>query len=193
MKNFLLVFAALFLLPGCATYRLVAPEPAAVGDGSLTVTPTRAWNAMPMYGAPEWEDGWTRNGPLLDSVQFITGMPEGKALVKQRRKADQQAMAFRADMTPTDLVSLIESTYRVRGVTVFTVESVAPEPFLGGTGLKLRYAYAPDDGISRKGSAVMRVIDAKLYLMKLDGVSSHYFDAVLPEFEELVASARQEN
>jgi hypothetical protein len=33
------------------------------------------------------------------------------------------------------------------------------------------------------------VVDKKLYFMKLDGVSSHYFDAALPEFERMVATA----
>jgi hypothetical protein len=33
-------------------------------------------------------------------------------------------------------------------------------------------------------------VDKKLYLMKLDGVTSHYFDAALPEFDAMVASAR---
>jgi hypothetical protein len=142
------------------------------------------------YQQAQWEEAWTQNGPLLEAVVFITGLPDGKSLVKQRKKADAQVAMFRADMTPDDLVSMIESSYRVGGITVFAVDSVDPAPFLGGTGLRMRYHYAPGDGIGKKGSAVLRVVDKKLYLMKLDGVSSHYYDAALPEFEQLVASAR---
>jgi hypothetical protein len=191
MKTILLLCAVL-LLPGCVTYSLVKPEPTAVGNGSMSVTPASAWNSMPLMAAPAWEEAWTRNGPLLDSVAFITGLPDGKALVKQRRKADAQVAVFRADMTPTDLVSMFESWYRVNGITVFRVDSVDAAPFLGGTGLKLRFGYAPGDGITKKGTCVLRVVDGKLYLMKLEGVSSHYYDAALPEFESLVASARLE-
>ena len=36
----------------------------------------------------------------------------------------------------------------------------------------------------------MRVVDQKLYAMKLESVANHYFDAVAPEFDQLVASAQ---
>jgi hypothetical protein len=193
MKKLTLVIASVVTLCACVpSYTLVKPQPAAVGDGSMIVTPSQAWNGVPMLDARAWEEAWTRNGPLLDSVQFVTGLPDGKPLVKQRRKADAQVTVFRADMTPDDLVSMIESWYRVGGVAVFKVDAVEPVAFLGGTGLKLRYSYAPGDGIGKRGAAVMRVVGKKLYLMKLDAVTSHYFDAVLPEFEGLVASARFE-
>ena len=55
---------------------------------------------------------------------------------------------------------------------------------------RVHYQYAPNDGISRKGVCVARVVDKKLYAIKLEGVSSHYFDAALPEFDQMVASAR---
>lgn len=191
MKNILLTCATALLLSACVpTYQLVKPAAAPVGDGSITVTPTGSWNKVPLMGEQPWEEAWTRNGPLLDSVGFATGVPEGKSLVKQRKKDDAQVAVFKADMTPNDLVSMVESWYRVGGVSVFKMDSVDPTAFLGGTGLKLRYSYAPSDGIGKKGAAVLRVVDKKLYLMKLDGVNSHYFDAALPEFEAMVASAR---
>jgi len=68
--------------------------------------------------------------------------------------------------------------------------SVDPVEFLGGQGIRVRYSYAPDNGISKKGDCVLRVIDKKLYVMKLEGVSSHYFDASAAEFDHLVASAQ---
>jgi hypothetical protein len=192
MKLALSLFG-LLLLAGCMpAYHLVKPEAIAVGDGSMSVTPANAWNEAPGLAEQKWEDSWTLNGPLLDSVAFVTGLPEGKALVKQRRKADAQVTPFRADMTPNDLVSMIESSYRVQGVAVFNVEGVDPTPFLGGNGLKLRFSYSPTDGIGRRGSCVMRVVGNKLYLIKYEAVRSHYYEASLPEFEKLVASAELE-
>jgi len=34
------------------------------------------------------------------------------------------------------------------------------------------------------------VIDNRLYLILLDAAKSHYYDATLPDFESIVASAR---
>lgn len=190
MHKIALVLIASLPLAACIpAYKLVKPGPATVGDGSLSVTAKNPWNSVPQLGARKWEQSWTLNGPLLDSVTFVSGMPSGQSLVKQRKKADAQVAVFKADMSPTDLVSMIETAYRVGGVTVYEVDSVDPVPFLGGTGVKLRFHYTPGDGISKKGSCVMRVVGEKLYLMKLEGVTSHYFAAAESEFDGMVATA----
>jgi hypothetical protein len=191
MKNVLLAALATLTLCGCMpSYGLVKPGTVAVGNQAMTVTPGMAWNRIPRGSRQlEWEEAWTQNGPLLDSIGFVSGMPDGKSLVRQRRKADAQVAVFRADMSPTDLVSMIESVYRVGGITVFAVDSVDPAPFLGGMGLRMNFHFAPGDGMRRRGAAVLRVVDGKLYLIKLEGVTSHYFAASEPEFERLVTSA----
>jgi len=190
MKNTLIVVFATLTLCACVpTYKLVKPGAVPVGDGSLSVTPRIEWNEVPGIQRQVWEDEWTQNGPLLDTIGFVSGLPDGKSLIKHRKKDDAQVAVFRADMTPNDLVSMVESAYRVAGVTVFAVDSVDPAPFLGGTGLKMNYRYSPSDGIGKRGTAVLRVVNSRLYLMKLEGVSSHYYEASQPEFEHLVASA----
>jgi hypothetical protein len=193
MKTLLAALVASSLAACVPAYTLVEPGPSVVGNGAMSVTPTHAWNAVPAaMQQPEWEESWTANGPLLDTVVFVSGLPAGESLLRQRRKDDAQAPAFRADMTPDDLVSMIESSYRVGGVTVFHIDQVDTTPFLGGTGIRMRYHYAPGEGIGRKGSCVLRVVDEKLYLVKLEGVASHYFDQALPEFDQMVASAALE-
>jgi hypothetical protein len=191
MKIRIVLAMCALALGGCVPrYLLVPAEPISVAGNALIVHPASKWNAVPTNRfETKWEETWTRNGPLLETVTFMGGVPDGKAMVVQRKKDDRQVSVFRADMTPQDLVSMIEASYRVRGVAVFEIESVDPADFLGGKGLKLRYKYAPNNGISKKGSCVARVIDKKLYFMKLDGVSSHYFDAALPEFDRMVATA----
>ena len=190
MKTGLLVLAAVSLSACIPAYTLVEPGPSAVGDGTMAVTPVNAWNGVPAaMQQPEWEESWTSNGPLLDTVVFVSGLPEGKSLLRQRKKDDAQVPVFRVDMSPADLVSMIESSYRVAGVAVFNVDLVDTTPFLGGTGIRMRYHYSPGEGIGKKGSCVLRVVDQKLYLMKLEGVTSHYFDRALPEFDQMVASA----
>ena len=40
------------------------------------------------------------------------------------------------------------------------------------------------------GRAVGAVINGRLYLILFDAARSHYYDAALPDFEAIVASAR---
>lgn len=188
-----LILAALsVLLTGCVpTYSLVKPEPVKVAKGAIIVQPSIAWNRIPRgpYDIVQ-EESWTQNGPMLDSIGFIAALPDGQAITKQRAKDDQKVPVFRANMTPQDLISMIESYYRIKaGATVFETKGVKPVKFLGVSGVEFNYNYVGGDEVKRRGRSVLAVNDGKLYLMTLDGAAMHYFDAALPEFERLTATA----
>ena len=192
MKNRLVFALAVLVLAGCLpAYNIVTPGEKHVAGKQLIVHPGIAWNQLPHSpNQTPWDETWTRNGPLLDAVGFVGGLPDGETLIKQKKNADRRVPVFRADMSPQDLVSMMEASYRVRGITVFEIESVDPADFLGGKGLKVQYKYAPNDGIAKRGVCVARVVGDKLYAIKLEGVQSHYFAASIPEFNQLVESAR---
>jgi hypothetical protein len=97
---------------------------------------------------------------------------------------------FRADMTAQDLTSMLEVSYRLKGVTVFDIDSVEPVDFLGGHGVRLRYHYASGIVFPKRGTCVMRVVEQKLYAMKLEGLANTSFDVAADQFDQLVASAR---
>jgi uncharacterized protein YceK len=187
-----LMIASTLLLGGCAPmYSLVKPAPVKVAQGAMQVTPTIAWNKQPHgpFDIPS-EENWTQNGPMLDSIGFIGALADGQAIAKQRPKDDRKVPVFRATMTPQDLVSMIESYYRIKvGATVFETVSVKPANFLGTTGIQFNYNYVGADEVKRRGRSLVAIVDKKLYLMSLDGAVLHYFDAALPAFEALAASA----
>ncbi len=157
----------------------------------MTVKAGSTWKRLPAsVNQTRWEEVWTWNGPQLDRMTLVDGLPDGKAIIFQKKNSDQQVPVFRADMTAQDLMSMVEVSYRVNGVTVFNFESVEPVDFLGGPGVRLRYNYTSGIVITKRGSCVMRVVDQKLYAMKLESVARHYFDTVDPEFDQLIASAQ---
>ena len=177
---------------GFSDYSLVRAKRVSVGDGSMVVTAPRPWNRhRPIwFGDIRQVEDWTQNGAQLDGVSFVTGLRDGKSLVRQRRSASQQVPIFRSNMTAPEVAAMIESLYRVRGGSVdFRTLSLAPRPFLGANGFQLDYEHLDDDELWRRGRAVGAVIDGKLYLILLDAAKAHYFDADLADFEALVASA----
>lgn len=179
-------------LAACApTYTLVSPAPTLAAKGAIKVSPSLAWNRVPKGASnTKWEENWTRNGPVLDTLSFIGGLPDGEAITRQRRKDDQKVPVFRATMSPPDLVSMIESFYRIRaGASIFETTVVEPATFLGKSGLRFDFSYVGGDEVKRKGRCLMAIIDGKLYLMALDGAALHYFGAALPEFEAMAATA----
>lgn len=169
----------------------VTPAPAQVAGGRMIVSPASTWSRLAaVTDQARWKEMWTRNGSQLDRIALLDGLPEGKSLAFQKVSADQQVPVFRADMTALDLVSMLEVSYRIHGVTAFHFESVEPVDFLGGPGIRLSYRYASGIGFTKRGSCVLRVVAKKLYAMRLEGVAGQSFDAVAPEFDQLAASAQ---
>lgn len=193
MKLQTVVIAAGLTLSACApSYTLVAAAPIGVARNTIHVTPASSWNKAPKGPFDVvWEENWTENGVLLDSINFIGGLSDGQAITKQRRKDDRQVPVFRASMTPQDLVSMIETFYRIKaGATIFETRSVEPTTFLGKPGLVFNYTFVGADQVKRLGRSIVAIDGGKLYLMSLDGAELHYFTAALPEFITMAASAR---
>jgi hypothetical protein len=181
--------------PDAAMIRFTLTQPVSADEtpmagSDMTVKPGPSWKRLPSMNQTRWEEVWTRNGPQLDRIALIGGLPDGKAIIFRETNSDQQVPVFRADMTALDLMSMVEVSYRVNGVTVFHFESVEPVDFVGGPGVRVRYNYTSGIGIAKRGNCVMRIVDDKLYAMKLESVAGHSFDTVDPEFDQLVASAR---
>jgi hypothetical protein len=178
---------------GFSDYSLVRVRRVSVGDGRLVVTPPRPWNRhRPVFFEDRKEvEDWTQNGPYLDGITFVTGLRSGKSLIRQRRSASEQVPAFRYNMTPPEIAAMIESLYRVKGGAVdFRMLSLQPRPFLGTSGFQLDYEHLDNDELWRRGRVVGAVIGGQLYMVLLDAAKSHYYDAALPDFEAVVASAQ---
>jgi hypothetical protein len=202
LKKFSILTVAL-ALPACSSigggeygfsdYSLVRVQRVEVGDGSMIVTPPRSWNRHRpiLFEDIRAVEDWTLNGPLLDGMSFVTGLKSGRSLIRQRRTRSKQVPAFRYNMTPPEIAAMIESLYRVRGGAVdFRTLSLQPRPFLGANGFQLDYEHLDDDELWRRGRAVGAVINGELYLILLDAAKSHYYEAALPDFEAVVASAQ---
>ena len=179
---------------GLNGYSLIRAKEVRVGNGSVAVTPPREWNkqSTTLFDDISTVEDWTQNGPYLDTISFVTGMKDGKAVVRQRSRDDRQVPKFRSNMTAPEVAAMIESLFRVRGGTVdFKTTSLAPRPFLGANGFQYDFEHLDSDEVRRRGRAVGAIIDGRLYLVLLDATRSHYFNASLPDFEAIVRSARR--
>ena len=178
---------------GLSDYAMVPVHPVWVGDDTLSVSAPRAWNRHrpALFEDIREVEDWTLNGPLLDGISFVTGLPNGKALIHQRRSENQQVPPFRSNMTAPEISEMLESLYRVRGGAVdFRTLSLQPRPFLGTNGFQLDYEHLDTDELWRKGRVVGSVINGRLYLILFDAARLHYYEAALPDFEAVVSSAR---
>jgi len=179
---------------GFGGYTLVRVKEVRVGDDSLAVTPPREWNRISasLFVDINTVEDWTENGPYLDGISFVTGLKDGKTLVRQRSRDDRQVPKFRSNMTPPEIAAMVESLFRVRGGAVdFKTMALAPRQFLGANGFQFDFEHLDSDEVRRRGRAVGAVIDGRLYLILFDAARSHYYNALLPDFEAIVNSARR--
>ena len=179
---------------GYGPYSLVRVKEWIVGNDSMADTPPREWNKISgsLFVDIHAVEDWTQNGPYLDGISFVTGLKDGKALVYQRSRDDRQVPKFRSNMTPLEITAMIESLFRVRGGAVdFKTVALGPRPFMGYNGFQYDYEHLDGDEVRRKGRAVGAIIDGRLYLILFDAARSHYFGALLPDFEAIVSSARR--
>jgi hypothetical protein len=201
----LIIAAAALVLSGCSSlgagegfgseyYSLVRVGSRQVGDGSMVVTAPRPWNRtrkLFIFDDVRWVEDWTLNGPLLDGMSFVAGLPSGKYLIRQSRREDRQVPKFRDDMTAPEITAMLESLYRVRGGAVeFKTISLQPRPFLGTNGFQFDFEHLDSDELWRRGRAVGAVVNGKLYLILYDAARSHYFGSAVGDFEAMAASAR---
>ncbi len=204
MRKFMLAIAVASLpLSGCSSvgegtdlgvYSLVRAKPTRVGNGGMTVEPPRPWNRQRrffLFDSVRWVEDWTLNGPYLDGITFVSGLPGGEYLVRQRRSEDRQVPKFRSNMTAPEVASMLESAFRVRGGAVeFHTLSLQPRQFMGYPGFQFDFEHLDGDEVRRKGRAVGAVIGGRLYLMLYDATRSHYYANALPDFELMANNAR---
>jgi hypothetical protein len=202
----LILLAALGTLTACATadggggfssgggYSLVRPRTTQVGDGSVIVTPPREWNRVSTVWAIDdirAVEDWTLNGPYLDSMSFVTGLKNGRYIIRQNKRDAQLVPKFESDMTAPEITAMLESFYRVRAGTVdLKTTALQPRQFMGYPGFQWDFDHLDADEVRRRGRVVGAVIGGRLYLVLLDGTRMHYFDDALPDFEAVVNSAR---
>ena len=179
---------------GFSDYGLVRAKRVRVGDGQMSVVAPQPYNRhrRVLFSDVNDVEDWTLNGPILDGISFVSGMKNNRELIRQRQSANQQVPRFRSDMTPPEITAMLESLYRVKGGAVdLKTLSLQPRPFLGANGFQWDYEHLDQDELWRRGRVVGAVIDGKLYLILLDAARSHYYDAELPDFEAIVASAQR--
>lgn len=179
---------------GFGVYQLVRPgKVIRVGNGAMATVAPREWNRTTRNGFTDirYVEDWTLNGPYLDGVTFVSGLPDDRRIIRQERRADRQVPKFRSNMTAPEVASLLETLYRVEGGTVdWRTLSLTPRPFLGHPGFQYDFEHLDSDELWRKGRAVGAIINGRLYMMLFDAARSHYYPAALPDFEAMVASAQ---
>jgi len=184
---------AILLLAGCTSFALINPERQTVGD-VISVQPGMKWNKVANHSFQGKVEVWTLDGPVLNTLLYFTGVPDGEPLFTRRAiGAGQQEKppVFKASMNPIEIQELLEATIaRHFQTTLAEGRNLKPVPIADGKGFRFETRLVGRDEVERAGVFVGTIRNKKLYGAWFQGAKLHYFDRYLPEFDRIVSSAR---
>jgi len=194
VKRLPLALCALVLLAGCALpFSLVEPKRQTVGE-VISVQPGMKWNRMGFSGYEGHVEAWTLDGPVLNTLLFFTGVPDGEPLFIRRSENPAQLEkppVFRSTMNPLEIQELLEATVaRYFQTTLAEGRGLRAETIADGRGFRFETRMVGRDEVERSGVFVGVVHKGKLYGAWFQGARLHYFERYLPEFDRIVASAK---
>jgi hypothetical protein len=184
--------AAVLALAGCAPLALVPPERQVVG-GVISVQPGVKWNKLTSSSFRGNVEVWTLDGPILNTLMFFTGVPDGEPLFTRVAGAvpQEKPAVFRATMNPLEVQELLEATMaRYFQTTIAEARNLKPEAVANGQGFRFETRLVGRDEVERDGVFVGTIRNGRLYGAWFQGAKLHYFKRYLPEFDHLVASAQ---
>lgn len=177
----------LLLLAACSNFTL-APADKPQKVAFYTVTPDATWNrASPTAGNQEI---WTIDGPLLESLQFFSGIKDGKPLLPPAAGAKKKHPVFRKAMTASEVQELTVDTMAQTGFADVRSTSLVPASFGELQGFRFAMDMTTGEGLDFQGLALGTVKDDRLYLIVYTGASQHYFAAHEEKVERIFASIR---
>jgi hypothetical protein len=188
------LFLGALLLAGCVTtFSLVPPQRQTVGD-VISVQPGMKWNKLNNHNYQGKVELWTLDGPVLNTLLFFTGVPDGEPLFTRRTMGageQEKPPEFKASMNPIEIQELLEATVaRFFQTTIAEGRNLKPVPIAEGKGFRFETRMVGRDEVERAGVFVGTIRNKKLYGAWFQGAKLYYYDRYLPEFDQMVASAR---
>lgn len=187
MKKLIIPLLFIALFSGCALITKVDPGEVTI-DGKMTVKIDKAWNQLPER-IRESSAHWTRDGILLDNLEFFVGVANGAKIGKQQSK-NIKPITFLASMQGDQLVSLVESYYS-RDESRFTLVKVEPTTFVGAKGVKVRFTLIrKEDDVKLSGIAWVVNRNKEFYAMFYTAPSLGFFPSSEAMVTQIAESAK---
>jgi hypothetical protein len=186
-----LVAAAFLTLAACAGVTSAPVGAFQVGQG-YQVTLGREWSDISniMTGRPKNVRLLSVDGPLLNRLYLTDGLAPGEFLVKPARK-ERPTPTYRAGMAATELVEFVADSVSALDYERVETSNLRPARFAGADGVRFDISARTTEGLDIAGTATVAELGGKLYVVLYLAPREHYFQASLPEVEQIIASARR--
>ncbi len=179
--------ASALLLAGCAS---IAPAPAgpyAIGKSHVSLQKTWSVVTPLMLGLPKEGQVLSINGPYLDRLYILDGLPEGGSLIKAVKK-ENPTPVFRKGLTATEQIEFVSDSVAALGYERVVTSRPRPAKMDGKDALRFDLTLRTTGGLDLSGAALAAVVNDKLYLVLFLAPSEHYYQTMLPDVEQIMSS-----
>lgn len=186
MSRNLFLIPFLLLVASCTHIKVIDPKPQEIGQ-VYQINPTTPWNGLNRSSFGTVPEQWTKDGLLLNGINFWHEIAEGDALLEA---SGVEYPKFSADMRPTEIQEFFVSTAVKAGAENVKASNLRPAKFGDAEGFRFDFTFTTPTGLKMRGMAVAAVIDNKLQMIEYWGAEAHYFDKNLDEAEKIFGSVQ---
>lgn len=182
------LLALALLLCGCTATNLVKAGPAQVARGIAVDTPVDWARFQAGASGIEW---WTRDGLLLNRLQFGAGIEAGQHVFTRRKAPRRQPEGpyFQPGMDANAIQQLIVDAWRAGGFVDPVADGLRPARFGDVDGLRFEARMASTDGLVYRASVLAAESGRRLYYIIYLAPGEHYYERDLAHAERILETA----
>lgn len=186
-----LLIALTLLLTSCSMISIVEPGEVVIKE-RMTVTVPKAWNRYDPASS-EFAEAWTADGIPLDNLWFYAGVGNGKLLRPVTDRNEKKAPRFQANMTPTEIVEIVE-TLTVQDGSTFKLERLTTDVIADGRGFRFDFrSLRKRDEVEIRGSGFGTIRGDRLYLILYSAPATYYYNKHISAVEAIARSLKIKN
>ncbi len=184
------VGALVLALAACAAITAAPAGSYQVASG-YTVTLGRQWSDLSaaVVGRPKKVKMLSIDGIFLNRLYLVDGLAPDEFMVKAPSK-DKPTPTYRTGMSPTELVEFVADSTSALGYQRVETSKLRPASLGGADAIRFDIDAQTPEGLDIAGTAVVAERAGKLYVNLYLAPKEHYYEAYLPEVENIFASAR---
>lgn len=178
------------LLTACTGGSKLVTGPYATGQGGFTVTLGRSWSDITslMGNRARNVHLLSIDGPFLNRLYLAGALRPGEFIVKPARP-ETPTPTFRADMSDTEIVEFVTDSVAALGYQRPETANLRPATLAAAPGVRFELTTQSTEGLNYSGTALVSRAGDRLNVLLYLAPSEHYYDAYLPEVEQVFASA----
>jgi hypothetical protein len=177
------------LLTSCAAIKSVPAGPAKVGSAQVTLG--REWSdvSLMMPGRSKKVRLLSIDGPLLNRLYLSDGLLPGDYLIKAPSK-DRPTPIIRTGMSTSERIEFVADSLSAAGFLRVETSKPRAAKVDGQSGVRFDVSAKTAEGLDIAGAAVAVHAGDRTYVAIYVAPAEHYFNAVLPEVEQVFNSLK---